>query len=452
MALSVSDAEKARIAFQRFGLGAKKSTFKRVAADPMAALVRELNKPKVALYNGRALPSYKKAASQSQKSFDNAENFRRKELEARVKKHLRADIGFVERLVLFWSNHFNMSVRKSNAVRGTIGHLERTVIRKHVLGNFSNMLLGVMQHPAMISFLDNDDSVGPNSKYGRDRGAGFNENLGREAMELHTIGSGGGYTEEDVTALALILTGWSYVRNWEADNGYNNGRNRNRGRFIYRKTWHEPGAITLMGKSYPPTGRNQGKAALLDLARHPATAEHIAFKLVRHFITDEPTPEMVEPLKQAFIKSGGNLKTVSLALLQLPEAFSAPLTKLRTPYELAIAQFRALNKIYKKDDYWWAFAGPLSALNNMPWECASPEGYPDETLYWLDPDGMTLRLDTAKVSGWVYGNRYRSGALSLARSLYDSALTPETKQRISEAGSKSSQFTVLFCSPEFQRR
>ena len=442
----------ARVAFQRFGLGAKKSTFKRVAANPLAALIREVNTPGIATYKGRKLPSYKKAAAQSQKSFSNAEDFRGKELEARVKKHLRADVGFVERLVLFWSNHFNMSVNKSSAVRGTIGQLERTVIRKHVLGNFTDMLLGVTQHPAMISFLDNDDSVGPNSKYGRDHGAGFNENLGREVMELHTLGSGGGYTEEDVTALALILSGWSYVRDWEASNGYNGGKNRNRGRFIFRKTWHEPGTITLMNRPVNQKGRQQGIAALRMLARHPATAEHIAFKLVRHFITDEPTPEMIEPLKQAFIKYNGNMKQVALALINLPEAFTEPLTKLRTPYELAIAQFRALNKIYRKDDYWWAFAGPLYALNHMPWECASPEGYPDESLYWLDPDGMTLRLDTAQVSGWVYGNRYKNGALSLARSLYDGALTSETSQRISEAGTKSSQFTVLFCSPEFQRR
>jgi uncharacterized protein (DUF1800 family) len=345
-----------------------------------------------------------------------------------------------------------MSINKSTAVRGMVGQLERKVIRRHVLGNFTDMLLGVMRHPGIISFLDNDDSIGPNSRYGRKTGSGFNENLAREAMELHTLGSGGGYTEEDVTQLALILTGWSYVRGWEADNKYNGGKNRNRGKFIFRKKWHEPGAITLMGKSYPATGRKQGVAALIDLSRHPATAEHIAFKLVHHFITDEPTPEMVEPLKQAFLQSGGNLKQVALALLNLPEAFTAPLTKMRTPYELAIAQMRAVKRRVPRDKYWWVFAGPLYAMNNMPWECPSPEGYSDDTLYWLDPDGMTLRIDTAQVAGWVYGKKYRGSVTGLANALYDSALSPETRERVAQAGDKSAALTMLFCSPEFQRR
>ncbi len=452
MAFPYDHAYNARIAFQRFGLGAKKSSFARVAANPLAALIREVNTPGIAKLNSRKLPSYKKAAALSATSFDLAERTRSRELAARVGKHTKVDIGFVERLVIFWSNHFSMSVNKSSAVRGTIGQLERSVIRKHVLGRFSDMLLGVIQHPAMISFLDNADSVGPNSRYGRDRGAGFNENLAREVMELHTLGSGGGYTEEDVTAFAKILTGWSYVREWEADNRYNGGNNRNRGRFIYRKTWHEPGPITLRGKTYPAVGMKQAKMALLDLANSPATAEHIAFKLVRHFITDEPTPAMVDPIKNVFIATGGNLRQVALALLNLPEAFSEPLTKIRTPYELAIAHLRALNLRYRDDDYWWVFAGPMYAMNNMVWECPTPEGYADESLRWLDPDGMTLRLDTAQAIGWSYGRRYRGNVAKLANALYDSALSPETRQRVAQAGSKYSAITMLICSPEFQRR
>lgn len=452
MALPSEDAHRARVAFQRFGLGAKPRSFARVAADPLAALIREVNTPRIAEVRSRTLPSYRKAARQSEKDFQTAETIRQRELAARVSKHIRPDVGFVERLVLFWSNHFSMSVNKSGAVRGTIGQLERDVIRKHVLGNFSDMLLGVMRHPAMISFLDNADSMGPRSKIGRQWGTGFNENLAREAMELHTLGSGGGYTEEDVTNLALILTGWSYVRGWEADHRHNGGNKRNRGRFIFRKSWHEPGPITLMGKSYPGTGINQGRMALRALARHRATAEHIAFKLVRHFITDEPTPAMVDPIRQTFLDTRGDLKQVALALVRLPEAFDAPLAKIRTPYELAVAQFRALNRRYSKKYYWWAFAGPLYALNNMAWECPSPEGFPDDTLYWLDPDGMTLRLDTAQVSGWVYHERQRGSATALANSLYDSALSTETRQRIGQAGSKAAALTMLFCSPEFQRR
>ncbi len=240
------------------------------------------------------------------------------EIDARIDKHMSVPIGFVERLVIFWSNHFSMTVHKSDAVRGLIGQLERDVIRKNVLGKFSDMLVGVMRHPAMLSYLDNVNSIGPNSPAGKSWGVGFNENLAREAMELHTVGSGGGYTEDDVTAFARILTGWSYVRDWEADRHYNGGTQANRGRFIYRWNWHEPGTIRFRGKDYAPEGMMQGLRALLDLARSSATAEHIAFKLVRHFITDEPTPALVDPLKQKFIETGGDLKAVALALLDFP--------------------------------------------------------------------------------------------------------------------------------------
>jgi len=453
MAITSKDAEMARVAFQRFGLGAKPGNFKKVAKDPLRALVKEVNTPGIAKISGKGLPSYYKAAQVSQKGdFSTVDKLRRRELDARIQKHMDVDIGFVERLVIFWSNHFSMSVNKSDACRGMLGQLERDVIRKHVLGNFSDMLLGVMTHPAMISFLDNDDSVGPNSKYGQDHGAGFNENLGREVMELHTMGSGSGYTEKDVTAMALLLTGWSYVRNWEAEYKYNGGNPKNRGKFLFRKGWHERGPITLMGKTYRRNGQGRGKQALKWLARRDATAEHIAFKLVRHFITDEPTAAMVEPLAKEFRETKGDLKKVALKLLRLPAAFDAPLTKIRTPYELQIAQFRALNRSYPEDNYWWVFAGPLYAMNNMAWECPTPEGYPDETFYWLDPDGMTLRLDTAQVSGWVNDDRYKKSVVALADKMYGKSLTSDTRSRIQHAGGQWQALTVLFTSPEFQRR
>ena len=288
-------------------------------------------------------------------------------MSARIDKQMQVQIGFVERLVMFWSNHFSMTVNKVEAVRGTFGQWERDVIRKNVLGKFHDMLRETYNHPAMIAYLDNDNSIGPNSQRGIEWGVGLNENLARELMELHTVGSGGGYTEADVTAMAKILTGWSYVRGWEADNRFEGGTPQNRGQFIYRPRWHEPGAITLMGKRYAPAGKDQCEAVLLDLARSPGTAEHIAFKLVHHFITDEPTPAMVDPIKQAFLDSDGDLKAVALALINLPEAWSLPFEKIRTPYEMTIAQYRALSERYSLDDG-WMLTEPLYALRQMPWK------------------------------------------------------------------------------------
>jgi len=449
MALSAAKAKKAHIAFQRFGLGAVPGKFESVGKDAEGALEDEVKQNKVAKIPQGKLPSYGAACKRAQ--MGEAEDIRKQELAARVDKHLDVRIGYVERLVMFWSNHFSMNVGKSGAVRGTIGQLERDVIREHVLGNFTDMMLGVYQHPAMMSYLDNDDSVGPNSEYGQHRGVGFNENLAREAMELHTVGSGGGYTEKDVTNLSLILTGWSYVRNWEADYEYNGGHPGNRGKFIFRRDWAEPGKVKLRGKIYKGANMQRAKDAIKDLTRSPETAEHIAFKLVRHFITDEPTKAMVKPIARTFEKTKGDLKRVSLELLRLPEAFSTPMKKLRTPYELSIAQFRALKTRYADDTY-WSFAGPLRAMQHMPWEYLTPEGFPDETLYWLDPDGMTLRLETALYAGRVYDEQFKSTPKQLARDLFGDVLTRDTRERVEAASSIANALAILFCSPEFQRR
>jgi uncharacterized protein (DUF1800 family) len=438
------------VAFQRFGLGAKPGGPKRIGNDAKSALLAEVETANIALINKPNLPSYAKACVESQMGFERAEVVRQAEINARVDKQMAVEIGFVERLVIFWANHFSMTVNKTETVRGTIGQWERHVVRRHVLGRFANMLRGTFQHPAMLAYLDNEDSIGPNSVIGKEWRVGFNENLAREAMELHTLGSGGGYAEEDVSAFAKILTGWSYVRGWEADGRYNGGTPQNRGRFIYRHNWHEPGPIELMGKFYGG-GQQQALAALDDVATHPATAEHIAFKLVRHFITDEPTPAMVDPLKQKFLETGGNLKAVSLALLDLPEAWSTPLNKLRTPYEMSIAQYRALGKRYRNNES-WAFSEPLYALNHMAWESPSPEGYSDDTLTWLNPDALRIRLDVAQFSSWTFSPNSKQNVPVLAHSLFGAALSQQTRERLVGIGNSNDALTILFSSPEFQRR
>lgn len=451
MSLSAEKAQQALIAFHRFGLGPKPGGPNRIASDPRAALRAEVRTPKIAAITDTTLPTYAQACNDAQLGFDRAEVLRQKEMTARIDKQMAVEIGFVERLVVFWVNHFSMNVNKSETVTGTIGQWERDVVRAHVLGKFGDMLNGTMQHPAMLAYLDNEDSIGPNSPAGRDWGDGYNENLGRELLELHTLGDGGGYSETDVTAMAKILTGWSFVRGWEADGGISGGTKANRGRFLFRSNWHEPGAITLMGKSYPPLGMGQAVSVFKDLAKHPATAEHIAFKLVRHFITDEPTPAMVGPLKNKFLATGGDLKAVALALIDLPEAWSTPLQKIRTPYEMMLAQYRALGRRYANDEG-WTFTEALRALHQMAWESPSPEGYSDDSLTWLNPDSMRVRLDVAQFASWRYVPNYKRNVAALGISLYDSALSRATRERIASAGNNNDALTILFSSPEFQRR
>lgn len=453
MGLSTDQVRRAHIALNRFGLGAKPGIIKKIGKNAKAALLAELDKPGIANIKRGSLPTYIEACQAVHTDFSAEHGLKEKELTARMKKHLSVDIGFVERLVMFFSNHFSMSINKDGSIRATIGQLERDVIRKHVLGSFENMLIGVMKHPAMIAYLDNADSIGPNSPIGISWGAGHNQNLARESLELHTMGVGGGYTETDVDNYAKVLTGWSYVRGWEADNNYNGGNASNRGQFLFRPTWHEPGPQVVLGKTFSQKGIKQGEAVLKHLAQHKATAQYLAFKLVRHFITDTPTPELVNPLAKAYRKSGGNLKAVAKALINLDKALTRPLTKLRTPYELQIAEMRATERTYAPGNR-WPFDATLSALRHMPWERPAPDGYTDDSNYWMGPDAMRIRLETAQMNSWTLMQikPFDNTAPGLAGALYGKALSQASKDAVAAAGSIYDGLTMVFMIPEFQRR
>jgi uncharacterized protein (DUF1800 family) len=424
-------------------------------AAPRAALLAELDTPGIADITATDLPTYAAACRLTDGDFGVSDRIKNLELKARITKALQPEIGFVERLVMFFSNHFSIAVSKEGATRPTLGQMERSVIRRNVLGSFPAMLQGVMAHPAMLDYLDNSSSVGPNSPYGIQHRLGLNENLGRELLELHTLGVDGGYTQADVVALARILTGWTVVRGWEAEQNWDGGRPGNRGQFLWRPNRHEPGTHTLLGRPFADNGVLQGRAALSMLALHPSTAELLAFKLIHHFITDTPTPSQVDAVAAAYRTSRGNLKTTVLAMLNLPEAFAAPLTKLRTPYEIQLAMMRGLARRYR-DNQLWAFDAPLYDLRNMPWERRSPDGYPDETQYWLSPDGMRVRLETAQMAAWVFqdGRPYGLTASQMATYLFYSALTPESRQAVADAHAADPLRGVatLFMLPEFQWR
>ena len=250
----------------------------------------------------------------------------RAEALARLQRAMIADCGFAERLVVFWSNHFCISANKGGLARMWAGSFEREAIRPYVLGRFGDMLKAVEQHPAMLFFLDNQQSLGPDSRAGQNRKRGLNENLAREIMELHTLGVGGGYTQDDVTSLARIITGWTYAGR--------QGQLGTPGSFVFNANAHQPGAQRLLGKIYENNGVAQGEAALADIARHPSTAKFIATKFARHFVADDPPPALVARLQDVFLKSDGDLKALAMALLDSDEAWQAPLTKLRSPLRI----------------------------------------------------------------------------------------------------------------------
>jgi uncharacterized protein (DUF1800 family) len=452
MALSREVAQRARIAVQRFGLGPRPGTLAAIADDPQKAVLDEIARPESLHLRDRTLPVYRTACAESQRGFSRSHAIFEREMRARFRKAVAAPIGFGERLVHFWSNHFSMSVEKAETIRGTVGQLEREVIRVHALGSFADMLVGVMKHPAMIAFLDNENSIGPRSVIGRSWRVGHNQNLAREALELHTLGVGGGYGEDDVEAMARMLTGWSYVQGWQADHNWQGGSAANRGQFLFRPDWHEPGAQTLLGVSYRAGGLEQAEAALRALARHPKTAEHLAFKMLAHFLTDTPTRAMVRRLSKAYLDGGSDLGAMTRALVTMPQSWVMPLAKLRTPYELAIAQFRSIELASYSPSQDWAVLEPLRALRHMPFHRGPPDGYPDETTAWLEPDGMRIRVETAKLFASQFARERVADPVLLADELFDTALSAPSRRAITRASDAHHALVALFSSPEFQRR
>ena len=246
------------------------------------------------------------------------------------------------------------------------GAFEREAIRPHVLGRFADMLKAVEQHPAMLFFLDNQQSLGPDSRAGVNRNRGLNENLAREIMELHTLGVGGGYTQDDVTSFARVITGWTFAGR--------QGQLGVPGSFVFNANAHEPGAQRVMGKIYEAGGVEQGEAVLADIARHPSTAKFIATKLARHFVADDPPPSLVARLRDVFTRTDGDLKALAIALVDSDDSWRAPLTKFRSPYEFLVATGRLIARV--PDDP-GPYLNGLNVLGQPLWSPAGPNGFPD---------------------------------------------------------------------------
>ena len=369
------------------------------------------------------------------------------EATARFKEAVSTDRPFVERLTQFWTNHFAVSVDK-NVVLGLAGSLEREAIRPNVLGNFGDLLLAVESHPAMLLYLDNHLSVGPDSKAAQnverrhtERKVGINENLARETLELHTLGVGGGYTQTDVTSYAEVITGWSI--------GGEQGRQPqgDPGKFMFRAELHEPGPKVVLGKRYPDTGYGQGVAVLHDLANNPSTARFIATKLARHFIADDPPSKAVDRIAQAYMSSGGHLPTVYRALIDAPDAWTQPLAKYKTPSDYIVSSFRGLQ--IPLDNVRMPLA-PFELLGQRNYGPGSPAGWPDRSADWDGGSALMKRIEWADAIGQKLGNR--RDAAELAPQLLGETLTSATRTAIARAASGSQAVTLLMAAPEFMRR
>jgi uncharacterized protein (DUF1800 family) len=370
----------------------------------------------------------------------------RSEIEARGLNALQTSTPFAEALVHFWSNHFAVSA-DNPPMLSLAGAFEREAIRPHITGRFTDLLFAVEQHPAMLIYLDQIRSAGPDSplatrakRRNADKLPGINENLAREIMELHTIGVGSGCTQKDVTEFALALTGWSARMGGKADASQ-------AGVFQYRPGLHQPGNRLIRQRVYGATGDDQAGAVLKDLASDPATAKHIATKLCRHFISDTPPQAVIDLVSRAFLASGGDLPAVYRALVEAPGSWAPQPAKIKTPWEWLVSAMRGLGyaDLGKAN-----FANLLNQLGQPVWLPRSPAGYDDIAASWLAPDALVRRVE---VSQRLAAKADRSlKPQELADNLLGNALTDTTATEISRAESIQTGVALLLVSPDFQRR
>lgn len=422
-------------ALVRFGLGRRGS--ENLPADPSAWLLNQLHQPDPARFDDPPSTAKGLAALRDDRETkpppgqSKARALFEAESAAQLANAVYTPAPFRERLVWFWTNHFTISRRRGECTAVAAAFVEEA-IRPHVTGRFSDMLLAVMRHPAMLMYLDNGRSVGPASPAGEKRKQGLNENLARECLELHTVSPLAGYTQADVTNFAKILTGWSIELKSDPPG------------FLFRPNAHEPGEHVVLQQRFPP-GEAGGIAALHALADHPATHRFLAAKLARHFVADDPSPDSVRVIEGALRDSGGNLGAAAAAMVKLDAAWQ-PGTKLRTPQDYLIASVRALDI---PADALPNMTGILGGLGQPLWTAPAPNGWPDRAIDWASPEAMLRRID------WASGFAGRAGdrdAVEIADNALGPLLRQTTRDALHRAGSRRDAMTLLLTSPEFQRR
>ena len=469
-----STALQAAIAAHRFGLG--EPDLAGIGSDARAWLLAQVGPADA--QRGSQLPSLPEALARQtaarRQDTEDAHAALRQQAQADIRARLvTAAISqrpFAERLALFWANHFTVSVGKGST-QGLAGAFEREAIRPHIAGRFADLLYAAVSHPAMLRYMDNHLSAGPQSAVVRrlrrrslanvnaDAGApapanaprltGLNENLAREVLELHTLGVAGGggaygpwggYEQADVAALAAVLTGWRGPRTEPSALPGD-------GSAHFDPLWHQPGAKLVLGRSHAE-GPQALRGVLDDLARHPSTARHIATKLARHLVADQPAPALVARLARRFTETDGDLPALYTALVDAPEAWEAGLAKLKTPEEFVLSSARLL-RVGERLAQRAADAG-LTALGQRPHSAGSPAGWPDTAADWLGPEAIWRRVE------WAVQVAERVGVTVDARALAQASLGPllaeTTRFQIERAADGSQALALFLMAPEFQRR
>jgi uncharacterized protein (DUF1800 family) len=326
-------------------------------------------------------------------------------VQARLRRAIESPRQLEEVMVNFWFNHFNVFAQKG-VDHLWIGSYEKEAIRPYALGRFRDLLGATAKHPAMLFYLDNWQNTAPDSPGARGNFKGLNENYARELMELHTLGVDGGYTQQDVITLAKILTGWGFRRPGQAVQarpvrfaaGDPSGRFSSASAFYFDPSRHDPSRKIFLGHSIRGSGINEGEEALDILAQHPATARHISFELAQYFVSDTPPNSLVDRLAREYLDSHGDIRAVLNSLFRSPEFWDQQYfgKKFKTPYEYVISAVRAAGTPVTNTR---PLYGTMAQLGMPLYLCQTPDGYKNTQEAWLNPNGMTQRINFATALG-----------------------------------------------------
>ncbi len=458
--MSSSIISPENIAVNRFGYGARGNELIKAKANPRKWLESQLKEieftdglpssDEVFLAYGKfqqqkkLLKKQKKKENTTKNKREDKQNMMRNNAARRtyvkmssiaLKQAINSEHSVSWRLLDFFSNHFSVS-SKGRLMLGLSPTLEREAIAPNLLGNFSDLLLAVMQHPAMIIYLNNEKSFGANSRLAKKRKVGLNENLAREIMELHTLGVNGGYRQNDVIELAKAMTGWS-VKRPKKEHGSG---------FVFREYGHEPGNRTLLGKNYAQRGIQQGQQMLRDLAMHPTTANYVCKKIAHHFVSESVQQSLIDKMQKTWLDNQGNIKKVMRTLFNASEAWLTTPQKFKTPREFVISAYRAIapNTINDKN-----LINSLNNLGQKPFNAGSPAGFSDDESDWLGASALIARIEWSSLLSAKVKNI--NTAHIMANSL-GASVSSNTYQMVMRAESRQQANTLFLMSPEFQRR
>ncbi len=384
----------------------------KMGPDDMRAVARSLNQQE----RERLVDGFTPQQKETLLAMVNPQQVVQSELtQAKLLRAIYSERQLDEVMTDFWMNHFNIFINKG-ADRYMLTAYERDVIRPHALGKFKDLLVATAKSPAMLFYLDNWQSIGPDSDFARfggqlqrpgrlrrgpfgmivyepppprreqnpeqkkKRASGLNENYAREIMELHTLGVDGGYTQKDVTELAKVLTGWTIDKPQQG------------GEFKFDERRHEPGTKIVLGQKFKDDGESEGMKALDMLAHHPSTAHFISKKLAMRFVSDDPPESLVDRMAQTFMNSDGDIRDVLRTMYQSPE-FWAPQTyraKVKTPLEFVVSAIRASGADVQTPQ---ALNNQLQKLGMPLYAMQPPTGYSMKADAWVNSAALLNRMN-----------------------------------------------------------